>query len=400
MDWTTSYVRRTLEFMVLSLKNKIPSVALTAKGSIILPVVPVLLPLLLSAAVLAGPVSPLYLTAGQQNTLIIVQGTNVIKSWDIPNNSYAISVMGTVQLSVGASGFLDSEYSLDGKAIGTDSTFPNVPGTLICDGASDGYYRYAWDFTQNRVLRFNSNWSNPQPLFAIGGTSDDFIGIAFDPSNNSFWVSGWNKSEIRNYSSTGQLLTAFPVSHDKISALALDPATGTLWAANGNEWGLFEEYSKTGALLSTQYYPELSGMNVLGGEFNVVPEDSTPPTIESLSATPNVLWPPDNRMVCVNLKVNAVDNYDPSPISRITQVTSNQPRNRFFQDWKITGPLSVNLRAEVFESAKPPIYTITIETTDESGNVHQLQLMSLSIPLSEGCRHDKTRPPDRIKSIQ
>jgi hypothetical protein len=223
----------------------------------------------------AGPVSELYLTAGQENTILVVQGSNVVRSWGVVhNNEYAIAVMGTVQTTIGASGFLGSEYTLAGAYTGVTSTFPNLPGTAVYDGASDGTYIYAWDFNQNRALRFGPNWSNPVPLFSIGGSVGDFIGITFDPSNDSLWISGWYKSEIRDYSLTGQLLSSFSVSHNEITALALDPATETLWSANRNVWGLFEEYSKTGQLLSTQYYPELSGMNVLGGEIPV-PEPAT-----------------------------------------------------------------------------------------------------------------------------
>ena len=218
----------------------------------------------------AGPASELYLTAGQENTILVVQGNNVVRSWGVVhNNEYAIAVMGTVQTTIGASGFAGSEYTLAGAYTGVSSTFPNLPGTSIYDGASDGTYLYAWDFNQNRALRFGPNWSNPVPLFSIGGSVGDFIGITFDPSNDSLWISGWYKSEIRDYSLTGQLLSSFSVSHNEITALALDPATETLWSANRNVWGLFEEYSKTGQLLSTQYYPELSGMNVLGGEIPI-----------------------------------------------------------------------------------------------------------------------------------
>ncbi len=231
--------------------------------------------LLAPIAAWAGPVSELYLTAGNQNTIFVVQGGNVVRSWGVVNNNeYAIAVMGTVQTTIGASGFAGSEYTLDGAYTGVSSTFPDLPGTAVYDGASDGTYIYAWDFNQNRVLRFDPNWSNPVALFSIGGSVGDFLGITYDPLNNSFWISGWNKSEIRDYSMTGQLLSSFSVSHNEITALALDPATGTLWSANRNVWGLFEEYSKSGQLLSTQYYPALSGMNVLGGEFQV-PEPST-----------------------------------------------------------------------------------------------------------------------------
>lgn len=340
----------------------------------------VLIPLLTAAASLAGPVSPLYLTAGQENTLFVVQDTNVIRSWSIPNNEYAIAVMGKVQTTIGASGFIGSEYTLDGDFTGVSSTFPNLPGTSVYDGASDGIHIYAWDYNQNRVIRFDSNWSNPLPMFAIGGSVGDFLGITYDASNNSLWISGWNKSEIRDYSLTGQLLSSFTVSHNEISALALDPATGTLWTANRNVWGLFEEYSRSGTLLSVQYYPELSGMNVLGGEFNMISQaDTTPPTITSIAATPHILWPPDHRMVQVNLTVDASDNDDPSPVAQITQVASNQPQNPSSPDWEITGPLTVKLRAERSGNAGGRTYTISVQCKDASGNVSSASV-DVSVP--------------------
>jgi hypothetical protein len=257
------------------MKTKLQSPRGNFNGSDIWSIAFVLTSLLAPIASRAGPASELYLTAGQENTILVVQGNNVVRSWSVVhNNEYGIAVMGTVQTTIGASGFLGSEYTLAGAYTGVTSTFPNLPGTSIYDGASDGTYIYAWDFNQNRALRFGPNWSNPVPLFSIGGSGGDFIGITYDPSNNSLWISGWYKSEIRDYSLTGQLLGSFSVSHNEITALALDPATGTLWSADRNVWGLFEEHSKTGQLLSTQYYPELSGMNMLGGEFQV-PEPAT-----------------------------------------------------------------------------------------------------------------------------
>ena len=225
------------------------------------------------ASLAAGPASPLYLTAGQENTLFVVQGTNIINSWTIQNNSAAIAVGNTVQITVGASGFPDNEYTLNGTPIGS-STFPNIPGTSVYDATSDGAYTYAWDFSQNRVLRFNSGWTAPVSMFSIGGTVGDFLGITFDRFNNSLWISGWNTSEIRDYTLSGQLLSSFTVSHDENAALALDPATDTLWLANRNILGQLEEYSTSGQLLDTESLPALNGMNILGGEFQA-PEPAT-----------------------------------------------------------------------------------------------------------------------------
>lgn len=231
--------------------------------------------LLLPITALAGTASELYLTAGDQMKLFVVQGSNVLRSWDEVNSEeYALAVLGTVRTTVGATGFPGHEYTLDGTYTGVTYAFPNLPGTAVYDGGSDGTYIYAWDSIQNRALRFDSNWNNPLALFSIGGSEFDFLGITYEPQNNSLWISGWEKSEVRDYSMTGLLLSSFAVSHNVNGALALDPATDTLWMGNQNALGQFEEYSKAGVLLSTQYYPELSGMNILGAEFQV-PEPAT-----------------------------------------------------------------------------------------------------------------------------
>ncbi len=68
----------------------------------------------------AGPVSELYLTAGQQNTILVVQGGNVNRSWGVVhNNEYAIAVMGTVQTTIGASGLIAIHKKRNWLAQGT-----------------------------------------------------------------------------------------------------------------------------------------------------------------------------------------------------------------------------------------------------------------------------------------
>ncbi len=108
------------------------------------------------------------------------------------------------------------------------------------------------------------------------------------------------------------------------------------------------------------------------GSFSVTVEDTTPPEIVSISASPNTLWPPNHQMVNVVLTVVAVDTADSAPASRIVSVSSNQPVNGTGDgdtapDWSITGPLTLQLRAERAGSAER-IYSIVVESTDASGN--------------------------------
>lgn len=112
--------------------------------------------------------------------------------------------------------------------------------------------------------------------------------------------------------------------------------------------------------------------NTAIGSFDVIVEDTTPPEITRIVASPGSLWPPNHKMVGVTVEVTAVDTADPAVVSHIVSVSSNQPINGTGDgdtapDWNITGPLTVQLRAERAGSNER-IYTITVEATDASGN--------------------------------
>jgi len=95
-------------------------------------------------------------------------------------------------------------------------------------------------------------------------------------------------------------------------------------------------------------------------------DDTNPPVITQITATPSNLWPPDNRMVPVTLTVNATDNYDPAPVSRIVSITSHGLQR--LSDYKITGQLTVNLRATLLGKLNQT-YTIVVACQDISGNI-------------------------------
>ena len=101
--------------------------------------------------------------------------------------------------------------------------------------------------------------------------------------------------------------------------------------------------------------------------------DTTAPTIHSVSASPNILWPPNHKMVEVVVVVDAEDICDPLPVCQIVDVTSNEPINGSGDgdttpDWEITGDLMVNLRSERAGAGSGRVYSIHIECTDASGN--------------------------------
>jgi hypothetical protein len=101
--------------------------------------------------------------------------------------------------------------------------------------------------------------------------------------------------------------------------------------------------------------------------------DTTPPTIQSVSAIPNVLWPPLHQMIPVKVNVVSSDICDPALTCRIISVSSNEPMNGLGDgdmapDWEVTGEQTLNLRAERSGMGSGRIYTITVACTDTSGN--------------------------------
>jgi len=81
-------------------------------------------------------------------------------------------------------------------------------------------------------------------------------------------------------------------------------------------------------------------------------------------ATPNVLWPANNNMVPVSLTVDVTDNSDPAPVCQITDVTSNEAAAD--TAWQITGPLTLDLRAQRLGMGTGRVYTITVTCTNSS----------------------------------
>ena len=102
-------------------------------------------------------------------------------------------------------------------------------------------------------------------------------------------------------------------------------------------------------------------------------QDTTPPAIRSVNASPSVLWPPNHRMVGVRVGVSVSDACDSVPVCRIVSVTSNEPvlgtgSGDTAPDWEVTGAPSAKLRAERAGTGSGRRYTITTQCADTSGN--------------------------------
>jgi hypothetical protein len=106
--------------------------------------------------------------------------------------------------------------------------------------------------------------------------------------------------------------------------------------------------------------------------------DTIPPVLTVVSS-PNVLWPPNHRMVTVDSTMVATDNCDPHPMVVLTGVTSSEPDDApgggdgnttsDVQGASVgTADYSILLRAERDGAGSGRVYTVTYQATDASGN--------------------------------
>ena len=112
--------------------------------------------------------------------------------------------------------------------------------------------------------------------------------------------------------------------------------------------------------------------------------DTTPPTISDVAVTPNVLWPPNGKMVEVSVDYTATD--DCSGVTNVLAVTSNETSNGAGNgtspDWVIEDSHHVQLRAERSSAGTGRVYTITAISTDNAGN-SSTRTVAVTVPKNQ-----------------
>jgi hypothetical protein len=106
--------------------------------------------------------------------------------------------------------------------------------------------------------------------------------------------------------------------------------------------------------------------------FTITVGDEIAPEITGLSATPQVLFPPNHKMRDVYLEYN-ISDLSASTVEVEVAISSNEPENGTGDgdtspDWEIVDSKHVRLRAERAGKGDGRIYTVTITATDECGN--------------------------------
>ncbi len=221
--------------------------------------------------------------------------------------------------------------------------------------------------------RIGTNWSAGQ-ILTLPGTDTNFVFA--------------NSLAIRN----GKIVVGLPGR----SADGFDAAgTVVIFTFNGTNWVFAQEVAATdaqsGAFLGSSV--DVGGAGIIAGApgFEEIGREgkgvayifsgnTNGPGNLSASATPNVLFPPNNKLVPVTITVT---NHESFTDCHIVSVASSEPINgkgRKSQDWIITGDLTLLLRAERSGQEKGGrVYTVTIECTDSQGNTTQTTV-TVSVP--------------------
>jgi hypothetical protein len=117
------------------------------------------------------------------------------------------------------------------------------------------------------------------------------------------------------------------------------------------------------------------------------PSDTTPPTL-SVALTPNMLWPPDHKMVKITASISVSDDSDPNPLVRLVSVTCNEPID---MGQEVMGA-EVGADTRIFyvraertgQSKEGRVYTATYSATDIYGNT-SFAIATVTVP------HDQKR---------
>jgi hypothetical protein len=197
----------------------------------------------------------------------------------------------------------------------------------------------------------------------------------------------------------------------EITVLVSDPdgdALTVVWTVNGTEVQTNSIAAGTpGASVNVSYSATLAfGTNSIGVAVTdsatnttscgttVSVTDTNAPVIKKLCATPNVLWPPNHKLVEVNLTALVQDCS--STTWKVISVTSSEPVSgrgdgNTSPDWLICADHKVKLRAERSGRASGRVYTIKVQATDAAGNV-STATVNVTVPHDQG--HPSGRPED------
>jgi uncharacterized protein len=226
-----------------------------------------------------------------------------------------------------------------------------------------------------------NSYAQEDPIDAVKAGPDDMAGTSDDYTN---LVAAYSGTYAYSYVFDGQ---AGYLDHALSSANLRSQVTGTTeWHINADEPDVLDYDTsfkpaavdalyEANAYRSSDHDPVLVGLSLC---------ENVDPTLQ-VSASPNLLRPPNHRYVTVQATVSASDNEDPDPEVELVSVTSNEPDDgeddgNTVDDIVIVDDDTFRLRAERSGTGSGRIYTITYRATDDCGNT-TVQSAAVSVPV-------------------
>ena len=124
----------------------------------------------------------------------------------------------------------------------------------------------------------------------------------------------------------------------------------------------------------------------------VIVEDTNPPVIVRASPSKSSIWPPNHKMVKIDVTAQTTDDCG-DVIWKIIGVTSNEPLNgkgdgNTAHGWQILDDHSVNIRAERAGRGTSHIYTIALQAQASVGNVSATNTITVTAPKSKAVSNN------------
>ncbi len=253
----------------------------------------------------------------------------------------------------------DSNRASDISRSGAPATFIKPATNVSHSGAPINFASHKWmpggDTTKSVVVNVASN-----TLYTL--TVKDYKGTSGSDSLLVYPTQGPTITAPAAVSRTSSptSCTAFVSDADLGSATATDNCPGLTVTITGVPAGnLFP----LGVTTITYTATNAAGRTKTATQTVTVTDISKPAFITNLSANPDVIWPPDNKMKNVALTYTTMDNCG-TVTNKITVTSTDQIAG----DWVVSNDHLVQLRAKR-TNGKDRVYTITVTPVDGSGNV-------------------------------